>query len=52
MKNEIYYADNLKVLRKHIKNESVDFCYITPPFNSKFYFLTKYRHDTVSRVNR
>lgn len=35
MKNKIYYGDNLEVLRKYIKDESVDLCYIDPPFNSK-----------------
>ena len=35
MKNELYYGDNLEVLRKYIKDETVDLCYIDPPFNSK-----------------
>lgn len=35
MKNTLYYGDNLEVLRKHVKDESVDLCYIDPPFNSK-----------------
>jgi len=35
MKNKIYYGDNLDVLRKYIKDESIDLCYIDPPFNSK-----------------
>jgi DNA modification methylase len=35
MKNKLYYGDNLDVLRKYIKDESVDLCYIDPPFNSK-----------------
>jgi len=35
MKNKIYYGDNLEVLRKYIKDETVDLCYIDPPFNSK-----------------
>lgn len=30
----LYYGDNLKVLREHIKNESVDLIYLDPPFNS------------------
>jgi site-specific DNA-methyltransferase (adenine-specific) len=34
-KNQLYYGDNLEVLRKYIKDESVDLCYIDPPFNSK-----------------
>lgn len=35
MKNQLFYGDNLEVLRKYIKDESVDLCYIDPPFNSK-----------------
>ncbi len=34
-KNELYYGDNLDVLRKHVADETVDLCYIDPPFNSK-----------------
>ena len=34
MKNKLYYGDNLEVLRKHIRNETVDLCYIDPPFKS------------------
>ncbi len=34
-KNQLFYGDNLEVLRRHIKDESVDLCYIDPPFNSK-----------------
>ena len=33
--NELYYGDNLDVLRLHIKDESVDLIYLDPPFNSK-----------------
>lgn len=32
--NTLYYGDNLKVLRDHINNESVDLIYLDPPFNS------------------
>jgi site-specific DNA-methyltransferase (adenine-specific) len=35
MSNQLFYGDNLEVLQKHIKDESVDLCYIDPPFNSK-----------------
>ena len=35
MVNKLYYGDNLEVLRKYIKDESIDLCYIDPPFNSK-----------------
>lgn len=33
--NQLYYGDNLEVMRKHLRDESVDLCYIDPPFNSK-----------------
>jgi DNA modification methylase len=33
--NKLYYGDNLEVLRKYIRDETVDLCYIDPPFNSK-----------------
>ncbi|MBF2055998.1 MAG: restriction endonuclease [Cyanobacterium sp. T60_A2020_053] len=35
MTNQLFYGDNLDVLRRHIKDETVDLCYIDPPFNSK-----------------
>lgn len=31
----LYFGDNLNVLRKEIKDESVDLIYLDPPFNSK-----------------
>lgn len=34
MANQLYYGDNLQVLRDHIKDESVDLIYLDPPFNS------------------
>lgn len=32
---QLYYGDNLQVLREHIADESVDLIYLDPPFNSK-----------------
>ena len=32
--NQLYYGDNLEILRNHIRSESVDLIYIDPPFNS------------------
>jgi site-specific DNA-methyltransferase (adenine-specific) len=32
--NVLYYGDNLDVLRRHIKNDSVDLVYLDPPFKS------------------
>ncbi len=33
--NQLFYGDNLENLRASIKTETVDLCYIDPPFNSK-----------------
>ena len=33
--NRLYYGDNLDILRNRIDSDSVDLCYIDPPFNSK-----------------
>ncbi len=35
MKNQLYYGDNLAILRQCVPDESVALCYIDPPFNSK-----------------
>jgi len=35
MNNQLYYGDNLDIMRKYIASETVDLCYIDPPFNSK-----------------
>jgi site-specific DNA-methyltransferase (adenine-specific) len=32
--NQLYYGDNLDVLRVHVADESVDLIYLDPPFNS------------------
>jgi site-specific DNA-methyltransferase (adenine-specific) len=33
--NTLYYGDNLAVIRKYIRDESIDLIYLDPPFNSK-----------------
>ncbi len=33
--NKLFYGDNLDVLRKKIRDETIDLCYIDPPFSSK-----------------
>ena len=32
--NQLYFGDNLSVLREHIPSDSVDLIYLDPPFNS------------------
>jgi DNA modification methylase len=34
-KNQLYYGDNLDVLRRYLLDESVDLVYLDPPFNSR-----------------
>lgn len=34
-KNQLYFGDNLPVLRNHLDDESVDLVYLDPPFNSQ-----------------
>jgi DNA modification methylase len=34
-KNQLYYGDNLDVLTRYVKDESVDLVYLDPPFNSR-----------------
>jgi DNA modification methylase len=34
MKNQLFYGDNLDVLRRYIADESIDLIYLDPPFNS------------------
>jgi 16S rRNA G966 N2-methylase RsmD len=33
--NKLYYGDNLDVLRRYVKDESVDLVYLDPPFKSQ-----------------
>lgn len=32
--NTLYYGDNLDVLRRYVKDETIDLIYLDPPFNS------------------
>lgn len=45
MKNELYYGDNLDVLRRKIASDSVDLCYVDPPFNSKRNYFQIYNNQ-------
>ena len=33
-KNKLFFGDNLNILREHVETQSVDLCYLDPPFNS------------------
>ena len=34
MENTLYYGDNLEILRRYIKDETIDLVYLDPPFKS------------------
>lgn len=40
----LYYGDNLEILRNKIPDNSVDLCYIDPPFNSKRSYFQIYNN--------
>ena len=52
--NQLFYGDNLGVLRVDIKNESVDLIYLDPPFNSKrdynLLFKTPKGHQSEAQI--
>ena len=43
--SELYYGDNLDVLRAHVADESVDLIYLDPPFNSNADYNLLFRQD-------
>ena len=48
--NQLYFGDNLGILKDHISDESVDLIYLDPPFNSKatYNILFKEQNGTES----
>src|SRR3990172_6720553 len=52
--NVLYYGDNLDVLRRHVKDESVDLVYLDPPFNSNanynILFAAKDGHQAAAQI--
>lgn len=54
MTNQLYYGDNLDVLRRHVKDESVDLVYLDPPFNSNanynVLFAAKDGHQAAAQI--
>ncbi len=53
--NLLYYGDNLDVLRRHIRDESVDLVYLDPPFNSNanynVLFAAKDGHQSAAQIH-
>jgi DNA modification methylase len=49
-KNELYYGDNLSILRDHILTESIDLIYLDPPFNSNQDYNVLFNEQDGSRA--
>jgi DNA modification methylase len=43
--NHLHYGDNLKVLREHVADQSVDLVYLDPPFNSNRAYNVLFHRD-------
>jgi site-specific DNA-methyltransferase (adenine-specific) len=44
--NTLYYGDNLRILRDHIPDNSIDLIYLDPPFNSKADYNILFKEPT------
>jgi len=47
--NQLYFGDNLDILREHIPDESVDLIYLDPPFNSKATYNVLFKEQNGSQ---
>ena len=47
--NMLYYGDNLDIMRRYIKDESVDLVYLDPPFNSAQDYNVLFKEQDGSR---
>jgi site-specific DNA-methyltransferase (adenine-specific) len=50
-KNQLFYGDNLDVLRRHISDQSVDLVYLDPPFNSRQDYNVLFSEKTGERAS-
>ncbi len=44
--NQLYFGDNLDILREHVPDESVDLIYLDPPFNSRATYNILFREKS------
>jgi len=52
-KNQLYFGDNLDVLRRYVVDASVDLVYLDPPFNSNANYNVLFKeHDGAQCVGR
>ncbi len=49
-KNQLYFGDNLDVLRRYVADESVDLVYLDPPFNSNANYNVLFREHNGARA--
>jgi len=47
--NKLYYGDNLDILRRYVKDESVDLVYLDPPFKSNQDYNVLFQEQNGSR---
>ena len=47
--NKLYYGDNLDILRRHIRDESVALVYLDPPFKSNQDYNVLFKERNGSR---
>jgi DNA modification methylase len=50
VENTLYYGDNLDILRRYIKDESIDLVYLDPPFNSNATYNVLFAEQNGSRA--
>ncbi len=48
--NDLYYGDNLPILRRYIADESIDLVYIDPPFNSSLGYNILFKEQNGKRA--
>jgi site-specific DNA-methyltransferase (adenine-specific) len=48
--NLLYYGDNLDILRRYVKDETVDLVYLDPPFNSNTNYNVLFSEKDGSRA--
>jgi len=48
-KNVLYYGDNLDILRRYIKDETIDLIYLDPPFKSDQDYNVLFKEQNGSR---
>jgi site-specific DNA-methyltransferase (adenine-specific) len=50
MENVLYYGDNLDILRRYGKDESVDLIYLDPPFKSNQNYNVLFKEQDGTRA--